>query len=41
MKTYLIPDIRSWFESGYSVKECAARFQLSEAAVLDLLTWKE
>jgi hypothetical protein len=41
MKTHLIPDIRSWFENGYSVKECAMRFQLTEREVIDLLNWKE
>jgi hypothetical protein len=41
MKTYLIPDIRSWFESGYSAKECTVRFGLSETEVLELLNWKE
>jgi hypothetical protein len=41
MKTYLIPDIRSWFENGYSVKECAMRFQLTEREVINLLNWKE
>jgi hypothetical protein len=41
MKTYLIPDIRSWRENGYSIKECAVRFGLSETEVLELLNWKE